>query len=496
MMTQLLRFSLASIALNFAANSKAQDIPPVLSKPCQLQTWLWDLMQTSDPDRRLQVLESTLERCEDEFVGQYEPSSGSTEPIEKSGWLSLQEQSLSGRSISGWWKMIPDGKAHPALIIACDQNCDPDENPDLIRLTRTLGIEANFHLIVLESRRSLAQRTGRWLVGPFEEAQDQIEAGLWLKVASKYRTKITSLHSFGQGRAGQITLYATLFSDANPIASDRKVLQSGVALCPLVRSGTELFPNDLEATSASWQQDLLRLADKFPKWSTWLKGLGPGEGWLNATLIQSKEEPLNWIRPFRGRSPNTREQWLEATDFVYQSVGLKTDLLVLGLQGQKDLADLETQHSDPRKSRLTVNRFRTEQNCQFFERFGHLYGGSVLRSALMIQNFEVWPRFQFHRVDWKDQPSKNPAESHRSGQVLADSFWKLTDNELSLVRRWQNRADPSYANVSHSFVQEIFQIRFEDLPDGIKLDQNWLNAHTKWILNESGEIAALEWVDY
>lgn len=486
MMTQLFRFSLVVLALNLAINSRAQDLPPVLSKSCQLQTWFWDLLQTSDPDYRLQILKSTLNQCEDEFLGQGESQSGQTNPLTENGWIGLQEQSLSGRSISGWWRMISDGKSYPALIIACDKNCDPRENSDLIRLTRTLGIEANFHLIVLESRRSTAQKTGRWLVGPFEEAQDQIEAGLWLKVASKYRTKITSLHSFGQGRAGQISLYATLFSDANPIASDRKILQSGVALCPLIRSGTELF--DVNPASRSWQMDLENLTTRFPKWSNWMKRLTHAEGWLNATLSQAIEEPLNWLKPFRGRHPNTREQWLEATDFVYQSVGLKTDLLVLGNHGQKDLSDLESQHLDPKKSRLRVNQFKTESNCQLFERFGNLYGGSVLRSALMIQNFEVWPRFQFHRVNWNDQSNENSVENHRKGQALADSYWKLMGGELSVVRRWQTNVN--------SFVNETFQVQIEDLPAELKIDQNWLNSHTKWILNEAGEITALEWVDY
>ncbi len=296
------------------------------SKECHPQLFSWRFLEARSPELKSKLLKSWLAQCDSEFRlsrPQGEEAHRHLESLEgpPHKFEPIQFNDRKGLEHSGWALMKPEKR--PAILILCEWSCDPIEDPWLKQAIMQLYEEGPFHLFLIESPES--KLSERWLAGSFDSGAELLEAGWWLNTASPYRGRISSLHLLGRGTTATASLYAHWMNDLNPIADDRKVFQGGAHFCPAVRLAPLLEALQRPSTESQnvfhlkWFEHLFKLQGRYPFWQRPLTEDGSvSDLWLNASLALKPIYSTN-INPFRQMPPQSREDWLQMSDFAYLS---------------------------------------------------------------------------------------------------------------------------------------------------------------------------------
>jgi hypothetical protein len=397
---------------------------PGQTRACHPHLWAKKYLAERDSDARWRLLQNHLQNCAAEAAAGRPQAEDAETVMEKLEWSASLSETIAftgreGQKLSGRLFLQTDTGPLPLVIAACDFDCEPESDPWLKALVMQIYEEGRSHLLIVHSPEWLADTRGHWLAGGLEYGQDLLEAGFWAQVRSGWRSRISSVHLIGKGWAAMGALDALLYNDRNPIADDRKVFHSVIALCPAVKLDSVLMGLSAPANPRAGAL-ALRVAEKLANLE-----LAPRESWIDASLAWTRQNFI-WLNPFRLRPPATRGEWLEANDFTYQGLGLKTPAWVLGATGDPLFpADghwrpLARQHRDPKKSRVHVTGLEDATACAWQASHGWSFSGNLLRTLIAQQAFEIWPRSQIERNPWRaGSPPLADSEFHLDQEWLA-----------------------------------------------------------------------------
>lgn len=446
----MIRLFITFVAL-FASADKTEAWTPTgagqgqFTRACHPQLWRKAYLTERNSDQRRQMLEQFLNTCAEQAraheaqgaMAEVQMTQLRSEPRLRQ-WLEFLDR--QGQVQAGWLYLQPDKSRHGMVVMACDFVCDPEANPYLEAALMQIYDEGRSHVFLVRSPEAQALQTGQWLGGGLSYGRDLLEAGAWLQLFSPERHRISSAHVFGQGWAAHAVLIAELYNDHNPVADDRKVFHSAVALCPAVNLEKLLHELDHPLTPQSSElriqvQGLISaLAQKFSLWQKWF-GVGAqflSEPWVFASLEQA--QTLHWLKPFSLGPPRTPAQWLEANDFAYQSLGLQTPAWVLGSSGDPryPAADhwrpLGQQHRDPKKSELVVHGLEDATTCAWSASHGWSFTSNLVRTLLEQEAYDIWPRSVVQNTNWPwGSPALGPNEIH------LDQEWLVDESGIHLV---------------------------------------------------------------
>jgi hypothetical protein len=417
---------------------------PGHSRPCHPQLWAKAYLDERSPVRRWQSLQRQVVECAAE-AREGQPQGPAAETwLERLEWTPLPSKTVKfqgrqGQSLEGSLFLQPGTNPRPMVVIGCDFDCDPRTNAWVKTLVMQLFEEGETHLFIVNSPELRALDTAEWLAGGLKYGHDLLEAGFWLQFVFQERRRISSAHVLGKGWAGKATLDALLFSEHNPIADGRKVFHSAVALCPAVKLAPVLTALDTPTTApAATMKDqvenvLVQLKNRHPTWSDWLRDWQPHlplmEKWLFASLAQA--EKFFWLKPFRDQPPKTPAAWLDANDFVYQSLGIKTMSWAVGstedprFPAELHWQPLADQHRDRTKSNLFVTGLEDSTSCAWAASHGWSFAGHLIRTLVLQEAYEIWPRTHGERIEWT---LGSPALA--ANEIHLDQEWMVTDKIL------------------------------------------------------------------
>ncbi|MGE0762136.1 MAG: hypothetical protein AB7N80_02545 [Bdellovibrionales bacterium] len=391
---------------------------PGVGAECHSQLWSWRLLSERNHNKRADLLAQFTQKCTTRLQSD-QPQGRQAEKqqlkLPAGDWPAqpFSFQDRQGETRNGWSLMQNSPERRPAVVVACDFDCDPRRSSWLKRVIMHLYEEGPFHVIIALSPESQPVK-GQWLAGGLAYGQAIYEIGFWLQTAAPIRQKISSLQLLGEGWGAQGTLFALLYNQHNPIASDRKVFQGHLALCPAVNLDSAL--RNIEQPQNEAQQsfaelvrlNLLTLQQRAPTWGPWLLGWGwqepLREAWLRASVEQGRN--WHWLNPFRLHPPGDERAWLQANDIAYQGLGVDLPSWLLGSRQDPRFpwsehgARLAAQNSDPRKSNLRSQVLEDDSSCAFGVSLGWDVEGALWRALLMSESHEIWPRQSQESLAW------------------------------------------------------------------------------------------------
>ncbi len=449
------------------------------SAKCHSQLWSHRYFDTRAAPQRAALLKEFIESCSDTAT-EGQPQGEAAE----NHWLDLNDHARDWKELTffdtagliqtGNFLLQTRAGPRPLVVLACDFDCNPQTNPWLKTVAMQLYDEGGAHIYIAQSPESRLDKHSLWISGGLNYARDLLEAGRWLQLFSPYRGKFSSAHLLGLGWAGKSVLDGQLLNDRNAIADDRRVFHSTVAMCPAVQLDKVLSEIDRPHSpqSVAMREDIdgrmqmLRARDS--QWAKWLTGWSPheplGERWIAASLGQTNAQGFPWMNPFRGNPPRTRLAWIEANDFIHQSLALKTPGWILGASNDPRFPALDhwqplaQQHRDLEKSNLRVMGINESSTCALAASHDWNFSSAILRTLVLQEAYEIWPRYGGKRIPW---PSSSPS---------------LFSNEIHLEQHWNVDADGGisiefFISNGSSTRSVRVQVAREQMPEGLDYDR-------------------------
>lgn len=343
----------------------------------------------------------------------------------------------SGQTVTSWIYLQKEPSARPAVIVECDADCDNLNDPWVRSIYGQLFEESGFHLIVLQNPYGTlgARTSGQFLLGGLTRGMDILDFGFWLRVHSTLRYNISSLHLISKGLGGHAGLFTQLYNDLNPIADDRKVFNSALSLCPVADLNAWTLA-DTSLTETLWAV-LSELKPTFPLLMKYFPEshlpVQFYQRWVDASLDQLQQR-TRWLKPFHKKPPQTSEEFLQSNNFIRILHGMKTpgwtfspmddSTVDWSAQGRQ----LRTQHSDWRKTFLTVYSTEKGAHCAYPASHGWAVSGALMRLTLLSESYEIWPRRQ-----WTLHPFSVPSPQLKEGERHGYQRWRIREDKQPAI---------------------------------------------------------------
>lgn len=160
----------------------------------------------------------------------------------------------NGIKLQGYLSLHEDERPRPLVIIQCGIFCGGSSSETKRNYREMVAEHSQFHVIALAGNTSVDYATDNRVmsIGGLDEGAAIYRLAKEIKSGDlSFSKKISSIHVLGVSLGGHAALYSSLYSSLNPLPDGQKVINSSMAICPVVDTTKSFYnllvsyPNDL-----------------------------------------------------------------------------------------------------------------------------------------------------------------------------------------------------------------------------------------------------------
>lgn len=311
-------------------------------------------------------------------------------------------------TLRGILAMKPDNKKRPMVIIKCGIYCNAQDSGNIRSLLMHYYEQSDFNVLFLGNvtGTDYLKDNGVVAIGGFDEGRQIIKVAEILKGRfSKFRDRISDIHSAGYSLGGNAALFSALYNSF----LKEPLLATTTAICPVV---------NLEPTMRSVFSRSLRgffykiltantLKEVFFDVPILSKYLNFGDDWSQGELYQTvsesafkhyqlltKERPWD-MEPFQGLHVDSLQKYWDVNNFVKYSHLITTPTMVIHsdddymVQSSFNADTLLSKHAGDEKTPLAIISLNKGNHCAFDIAYGWSFFSGLTRS--FINNYTANP---------------------------------------------------------------------------------------------------------
>lgn len=350
----------------------------------------------------------------------------------------------------------PDNKKRPMVIIKCGIYCNAQDSGNIRSLLMHYYEQSDFNVLFLGNvtGTDYLKDNGIVAIGGFDEGRQIIKVAEILKGRfSKFKDKISDIHSAGYSLGGNAALFSALYNSF----LKEPLLASTTAICPVVN----LQPTMKSVFSKSLRGFFYRLLtantlkEVFFDVPILSKYLNIEDKWSQSQLYKTvsesafkhyqlltKERPWD-MEPFQGLVVDSLEKYWHVNNFVNFSHMLKTPTLVIHseddymVQSEFNADTLLSKHANDSKTPLAVVSLKKGNHCAFDVAYGWSFFSALTRG--FINNYTANPVPE-PRKTYSLAPLKNlkrgayafPLEKH---DVIVKQYFELDEGRVYMKHK-------------------------------------------------------------